>query len=597
MKKFLGSLFMLLVAGGAAGPYVSGYYTKKYYYDAAKALSTSRGYQIEIESYDMGWLHSTAHLKLILPKNSQANVCSDSKEPVILRFEDAIQHGPILLGEGMKNIKPAFAKIQGKFMGFDENLTKTCANLAEFKWPSSPSEIYSYESEVSYKGDFHTKVMGAPFENKGKANIKWQGMKGEINLENKMTVLNYQFTFPSLTISESDQSGVIEIKDMKLDGQHQKMPDSNVWLGNMKFNVSSLHVQDDKVVVDLNGMTFAHVLKLDNNLLAGTANYVIDSAVFDKIKLGPINMMFSFNHIEPSFVEMLESVKQNEYSANGYMNALKQYQSKNKEEALSIINKQLKQSPEVKIDQIAVQSSKGQLLMNAMASVGGPEANLTSLENYMMIASMVKSSGEFAMDESVFDYMLEQQSQETANKLPKEFWAQQQTTQEKWVNDNVTKLKDQAIKTGAFVLEGKKILSRYKYENGGLKINGKSMEEIMGAYNELNKPKPVPVPTPAVTAPAPAAVSAVPPTPTTQQTPAPAAVAPAPVTVPPVSPNPQAQPTVNNPNDPAKPAEPMPVSSEGQQNTPTAEVVPTPSASPSSMPPVDAPTSTQAPAN
>ena len=236
-------------------------------------------------------------------------------------------------------------------------------------------------------------------------------------------------------------------------------------------------------------------------------------------------------------------------SPDGYLNALKKYQSKNKEDALTIINNQLKKTPEAKIDQIIVQNTKGQVLVNAMASLGGPEAKLDNLENYFMLLMMAKSSGELMIDETVFDYLLEEQSRETASALPKEFWVQQQTTEEKWVSDNVTKLKEEAVKTGVFIKEGKKMISRFKYENSNFTINGKTIKDIVAMHAELNKPKPEPVPTPV----APAAAVA-------PSTTAPSVgTAPLPAQAAPVTP-PQSQAIANNPNDPAKPSEPMPIS-------------------------------------
>src|SRR5687767_4169702 len=110
MKKFLGSLFLLLVAGGAAAPYVSGYFTKKYFYDAIEVVSKSQSYKIEVESYDMSWLHSTARIKIKFPQGAQ--LCGDSTEPMVLNFEENIQHGPVLLGGGESKMEFAFARIQ-----------------------------------------------------------------------------------------------------------------------------------------------------------------------------------------------------------------------------------------------------------------------------------------------------------------------------------------------------------------------------------------------------------------------------------------------------------------------------------------------------
>lgn len=527
---------MLLVAGGAASPYVCGYYTKKHYHHALEALSKVQNYKIEVVSYDLGWLHSRASLKITLPQNMQNQLCPDSKEPLVLKFAEDIQHGPILFGQGASKFQFAFSKIDGRFVGIDEQIFKSCAKLIDFKWPIAPQDMYSSETIVAFNGNLSSKLKGKPFEHKkNNMSLKWQGLNGTMNLNNNMTVLNYKMLFPSIEIAEDTTS--IKVKDIGVNGNHQKMANQDMWLGDIKVNLSSIDVQEGQFVVSLNGMTFGHVLGLANNLLTASANYNIDSLAFDKIKLGPINMMFSFHHLEPNFIEMIKNIEDSaKESPEGFLGALKTYQSKDKEDALSIINKQLKLTPEAKIDQIIVQSQQGQVLINAIASLGGPDAKLDKLDNYFMLMMMSKASGEFNIDESVFDYMLEKQSQETANGLPKEFWAQQQTTQEKWVSDNVAKLKDEAIQTGAFVNENKKMISRFKYENNTFTINGKSMNEIMAKHAELNKPKPEPVPAP--TAPAPGASPAVP-----------------------GSPASPIQPMVNNnPNDPAKPSEPMPVS-------------------------------------
>lgn len=542
---------MLLVAGGAAAPYVSGYYTKKYYHHALEALSSkSQNYKIEVASYDMGWLHSKASIKLTLPQNMHSRLCPDGKEPLVLKFEETIQHGPVLFGQGDSKMQFAFAKIQGKFAGIDDRIVKSCANLTDFKWPIPPAEMYSSETIVAFNGNLQSKLKGKSFEyKKNNLSLKWHGLNGDMNLDNKMSVLTYKVLFPGLDANEEASS--IKVKEMVLNGNHQKLADHDMWLGDFKFNVSSINVQEGQMMIGLNGMTFGHVLRLTNNLLSASANYIVDSVAFDKIKLGPINMMFSFHHLEPDFIDMIKSLDESAHDTpEGYMGALKKYVSKNKEDALTLINKQLKQTPEAKVDQIIIQNQKGQVLINALASMGGPEAKLDKLENYLSIMMMAKASGEFIMDESVFDYMLEEQSLDTANSLPKEFWDQQQTTPEKWVSDNVAKLKDEAIKTGLFVKEGKKMISRFKYENSSFTINGKSITEIMAMHAELNKPKPEPVPAPAVPAPG-----------------APAAAVPAPegsISAPaaPAAPavQPQAKPMANNPNDPAKPSEPMPIS-------------------------------------
>lgn len=560
MKKFLGSLFLLLVAGGAAAPYVSGYFTKKYFNDAIDVLSKGQSYKIEVESYDMGWMHSTARIRVKLPEN--ANFCADSKEPMVLKFEENIQHGPVLLGLGDSKMEFAFARIQEKFVGLDEQLAKTCASLVDFKWPISPADIYSSETIVAFNGGFHSKFKGKSFEYKqNNKSIKWQGLSGEMNLDNHMTVLNYKMLFPSLEASE--QNTTIKLKDISLSGNHQKLPNKdNMWLGDFKLNLSSIHFQEGQVEVALDGMTFGHTARLANDLITVSANYIVDSVTVDQIKLGPINMMFSFHHLEPSFIEMVKNIEETaNQTPEGYLGALKKYQSPDKEDALSIINKQLKLTPEAKIDQIIVQNSKGQVLVNAIASLGGPDAKLDKLENYLMLMTMGKASGEVMIDEPVFDYLLEKQSQETANSLPKEFWDQQQTTQEKWVAGNVAKLKDEAVQTGVVVREGAKIISRFKYENNSFTINGKTINEIMAKHAELNKPKPEPVPAPAT--PAPGASATVP---AAAPATAPGTAAPAGATAPAAAPAPtglapvETKPMVNNPNMPDKPSEPMPVS-------------------------------------
>ncbi len=529
MKKFLGTLFILLVSGGAVAPYVSGYYTKKYYYHALEGISQSQNYKIEVASYDMGWLKANARLKLTFPQSMQSHLCPDSKEPMVLIFEENIQHGPLLFGQGESKMQFALAKVQGKFVGIDDHTLKTCANLVAFKWPISPAEIYSSDSIVSLHGNIQTKLKGKPFEYKqNNITIKWKGLTGEINLNSNMTLLNYKILFPSLEIGQKDQ--VIKAKEMVLSGDQQKTTDLSRWLGKFTLNTSSFTLQDGHMMIGLNGLTLGHVLNSTNNLLSVSANYIVDALDFDGMKLGPINMMFSIHHIEPNFFEMINSVEEKaKASPEGYLGELKSYLSQNKEDALMLINQQLKKTPEAKIDQIIIQSQKGQILMNAIASIGGPEAKLDKLENYLTLLNKIKASGELNLDMPVFDYMLEKQSQETASTLPKEFWAQQQTTQEKWVSDNVAKLKDEAIKTGVFVSESKKMISRFKYENNNFTLNGKSIADIMTAYAELNKPKPV-EPAPAAPA-APAASILVPQAPQ------------------------MIIPMANNPNDPAKPSE------------------------------------------
>lgn len=581
MKKFLGSLFLLLVAGGAAAPYVSGYFTKKYFYDAIEVLSKSQSYKIEVESYDMSWLHSTARIKIKFPEGAQ--LCGDSKEPMVLNFEENIQHGPVLLGGGESKMEFAFARINEKLVGFDEQLVKTCAALVDFKWPIPPADIYSSETIVAFNGGFHSKFKGKPFEYKqNNRTFKWQGLSGEMNLDNHMTILNYKMLFPSLEASE--QSTAVKLKEISLSGNHQKLANQDMWLGDFKVNLSSIHFQEGQVEIALDGMTFAHVVRLTNDLLTASANYIVDSVTVDQIKLGPINMMFSLHHLEPSFIEMVKNIEETaKQTPEGYLGALKKYQSPNKEDALSIINKQLRLTPEAKIDQIIVQNSKGQVLVNAIASLGGPDAKLDKLENYLMLMTMGKASGEFIIDEPVFDYLLEKQSQETANSLPKEFWAQQQTTQEKWVAGNVAKLKDESIQTGAVVREGLKIISRFKYENNSFTINGKSVNEIMAKHAELNKPKPEPVPTPVAPASVPDASVTVPVAPGTVPTPS---TIQQPTGLSPV----QTKPMVNNPNMPDKPSEPMPVSAPAEAPKPADLPVPTmgdlPTASPVPAPAV-----------
>lgn len=569
MKKFLGSLFMLLVAGGAASPYVCGYYAKKNYHHALETLSKAENYKIEIISYDLGWLRSHASLKITLPKHLHNQVCSDSKDPLILKFEETIQHGPILLGQGESKMKFAFAKVDGKFTGLDDQLMKSCANLVDFKWPIPPSDLYSSETVIDFNGDFNSKLKGKPFNyTKNGVTVKWQGLSGELNLNNNMRVLNYKILFPSIEITE--QSALVKVKEVSLKGNHQKMGNRDLWPGDFKLNISSIDVQEGEMAVALKGMTFATVARLVNNFVSISSNHIIESLAFDNIKLGPINMVFSFNHLEPTFLEMVKNIHQNtKETPDSYLTALKSYQSKDKQDALFIINQQLKLTPEAKIDQIMIENAKGQILINALASLGGPDAKLDKLENYFTLMSMFKTSGEFNIDESIFDYMLEKQSQETAEGLPKEFWAQQQTTQEKWVSDNVAKLKDEAIKTGAFVHEGKKMIMRFKYENNSFNINGKSVNEIMAKHAELNKPKVEPVPVPE----APAET-----TPGLSNS---------------MTMEPQLQPLVNNPNDPAKPSEPMPISD--VKEAPKMGAVPG-TATPAEAPQIDMPKIEEIPA-
>src|SRR5688500_13327692 len=99
MKKYI-LLFILLIAisVGLLMPYIEGYLVRDNYYQLVawyqQKLQNNKDVQLRIESYELGWLQSTANMTIASSEKLGGGVFN--MQPIVFRIKSIIHHGPLV---------------------------------------------------------------------------------------------------------------------------------------------------------------------------------------------------------------------------------------------------------------------------------------------------------------------------------------------------------------------------------------------------------------------------------------------------------------------------------------------------------------------
>lgn len=240
MKKTIIIVLFLAVAIIVSIPFIDGYLFKNTFYQqvalAQQELQKNEGesVKIQVESYNMGWLSSTANL-LISDKNQS------------MRIQSIIHHGPLVF---LNNIP-----------GMASALVETTIFLPDKARMLVPPEINFYlriDSLVSLDGNlWKTNYFIPPIAYKNI--LKWDGLKGEITTQingNDFERVDNQLTFGSIRI-QSPQPFLPGISMQEFSSNSQLNNQRGIWNGNTHTSIPVIIATwKDGRIVNLGNLDF-----------------------------------------------------------------------------------------------------------------------------------------------------------------------------------------------------------------------------------------------------------------------------------------------------------------------------------------------------
>jgi hypothetical protein len=276
MRNLILSIVILIVLALCAIPFLDGYFFKQNYYQQialiqqaldAESINSSEQARIQIDSYNLGWLQSTANLSItIADKNPNS---SRPFPAVTFRQKSIIHHGPLL---HFKNeLQLAYASIETSFF------------LPDFLTPlisQNENGFIQINTLVSLGGSTWTNYYSIspksfnPYGN-------WDGLSGTTTVNvsgNKINKLITSMTIGKLSIFAAS-SKIPEITIEKIQADSETTPQSFSFLnGTASVSLPSLSIKwEDGNVFKINSFTSNSSYGLHNNLYQYDSKFSIAS--------------------------------------------------------------------------------------------------------------------------------------------------------------------------------------------------------------------------------------------------------------------------------------------------------------------------------
>ena len=232
MQKNIGLLavggVVVLIAGAvAAAPFWFGMQTEEAYRKMIQEAGKDGQIVISLQSYERGWLDSTAQGTIAIPG-----------APVTISYTDRIYHGPIPIEDEI-DFQPVLAVIR----------SQATLNLpVPIKLPALTARTMVY-----IEGNFKSRVEIAAFNSGGPTDSKivWQGLSGEISGSADLKQTKMDLTSPLFQVTAPNQK--FSISGMTISADLQKGA-SGLSTGSLNYAIGKISNESDKGKFSMNGL-------------------------------------------------------------------------------------------------------------------------------------------------------------------------------------------------------------------------------------------------------------------------------------------------------------------------------------------------------
>jgi len=233
MKKWV--LFFILLIGIVIGlmPWIDGYLFKKMYYQqvaflAKQIQANDKRVQINVQSYDLGWMHSVANLTISINDTTRGQ-----KLPIVFNMQSNIYHGPLVYAN--HTLKLAYAVID------------TDIHLPILLGPIVGEKAQGFmqiQSSVGLNGKTWTHHYTVPAVNNNFVN--WGGLSGDVSVDvvnNNPVKFMSHLAFEKLSLLVTMPSvPEITIEPITIDFTGTQQAPS-IWSGNLDSNMSGVSLR------------------------------------------------------------------------------------------------------------------------------------------------------------------------------------------------------------------------------------------------------------------------------------------------------------------------------------------------------------------
>lgn len=271
MKNFI--LFFIILIGITANlaPFIDGYLFKQFYYEQIaflqQEIQSNKNASLQIESYDLGWMQSTATLTITSTDrtdNSRYHI-----QPIVVHIKSIIHHGPLVYVN--KKLQLAYAHVE------------TSIYLPDILKPFIPQNEHGFMqiySQVSLDGNTWTNHYSIPAISLNEFG-NWNGLSGDntIDLVDNIPVkINDQMIFGRLSVPAlftRAPSITIEPIQCETNATRQSLPE---WNGSFKLrSVGLIAKWQDGRFFSLNNADINITNILNNNLYNSDTKVTIGS--------------------------------------------------------------------------------------------------------------------------------------------------------------------------------------------------------------------------------------------------------------------------------------------------------------------------------
>ncbi|TMQ73032.1 MAG: DUF945 domain-containing protein [Candidatus Eisenbacteria bacterium] len=227
MSRATGALVAVGMIGGtaAAAPYWFGARIESRFEEGIASAPANPYYHLEIEKYDRGWL--TAEAVTVL------KFTPPDKEPVTLRFDHRIEHGPILGGLRQARItttaalSPEIAALIGPLFGAQPPLV----SVIDIALSGEP------------EGTIDSPAASAKVGDGGALDVAWQGLRSHFHADRGMTAIDFAGELPGLAFGPSGGPPLIQFEGFAMEGTATRS-ETGLWLSRSTLDLAQFTATD-----------------------------------------------------------------------------------------------------------------------------------------------------------------------------------------------------------------------------------------------------------------------------------------------------------------------------------------------------------------
>ena len=426
------------------------------------------------QTYERGIFTSTAVVTLeprgVLSEGLGLNRRASTQDipPPRIVYRHDIRHGP-LPNWRQGDFTLARAVVETRFRG-DGSLADL---LPELFGPAAPALLVT---EFSDDRSAITKLQLPAISRdlNDNAKLTWQGVSGEIRFSRAYDRVNASLSMPILDLSANDSQASLHgariLADLRL-GAH------GVWLGTAEAKTDKFSLIWPGQRMSVSGVGHRSEVIEAGGFLDVSSRITAQGIESKTEKAGPVELSISLKHLHgPSMRELREAIE-----------GLPDGQQKPevvREQVRPIINDLLSRQPELRIDTLNVRMPAGELRLTLAVRVLDYDTEVaTSIDTLDGI--------EIDLDIDVSEALVLDLAEQAASRFghsPALGVEGSPAETEHRVHRAVTELIDGLVSKGRLVRDGEWLTADLRWREGGLKINGLSVDSVLPKFGALEAP-------------------------------------------------------------------------------------------------------------